>query len=51
MTTRTYNIAYYFLTLRSIDTYKAMTYLNNKDYNISEQVKQFLRYNHQIKFI
>jgi hypothetical protein len=46
-----YRIAYYFLKLRINNSENAMRYLNNKDYKTSEQVKKFLRYNHQIKFI
>ena len=46
-----YRISYYFLKLRINNSHNAMRYLNSKDYKTSEQVKKFLRYNHQIKFI
>ena len=51
MKEREYNIAYYFLRLRTKDSNKAINYLIGKPYLIKEKVIKFLKYNHQVKFI
>jgi hypothetical protein len=46
-----YNIAYYFLKLRTKDSHRAINYLVSQKYNIKEKVIKFLQKNHQVKFI
>mgnify|MGYP003148634768 CR=1 FL=1 len=51
MTSEAYNIAYYFLKLRSKNSQRAINYLVDKPYQIKDKVITFLKYNHQVKFI